>query len=243
MEKRKQNAKKVTVIAAVILMFSLVIGMGAFTYAKYVSTQETGNQNATAAKWGIVISADASSMFGTDYTKGDGANANATVVAGGAGVAVKATSTAKIVAPGTEGSLTVTVNGTAEVLSKLTFESTADWTDISVKENDTVYNPIKWTLKKGDTAVTGAENVTLVVLKDKLLALTEKYDAGTSISQKYTISWVWAFEQNNGADTAIGYKSANTIESLAKIDTKYTDFSTTISLAFTVKVEQIQTKD
>ena len=78
MEKRKQNAKKVTVIAAVILMFSLVIGMGAFTYAKYVSTQETGNQNATAAKWGIVISANAS-MFGTDYTKGDGANA--TVVA------------------------------------------------------------------------------------------------------------------------------------------------------------------
>ena len=241
MEKRKQNAKKVTVIAAVILMFSLVIGMGAFTYAKYVSTQETGNQNATAAKWGIVISADAS-MFGTDYTKGDGANA--TVVAGGAGVAVKATSTAKIVAPGTEGSLTVTVNGTAEVLSKLTFESTADWTDISVKENDTVYNPIKWTLKKGDTAVTGAENVTLAVLKTKLLALTEKYDAGTSISQTYTISWVWAFEQNNnGADTAIGYKSANTTESLDKIDSKYTDFSTTISLAFTVKVEQIQTKD
>lgn len=238
MEKRKQNAKKVTVIAAVILMFSLVIGMGAFTYAKYVSTQETGNQNATAAKWGIVISADASSMFGTDYTKGDGANA--TVVAGGAGVAVKATSTAKIVAPGTEGSLTVTVNGTAEVLSKLTFESTADWTDISVKENGTVYNPIKWTLKKGDTAVTGAENVTLDALKTELLALTEKYDAGTSISQTYTISWVWAFEQNNGADTAIGYKSA---ESLAKIDSKYTDFSTTISLAFTVKVEQIQTKD
>ena len=87
MEKRKQNAKKVTVIAAVILMFSLVIGMGAFTYAKYVSTQETGNQNATAAKWGIVISADAS-MFGTDYTKGDGANA--TVVAGGADDAVLA---------------------------------------------------------------------------------------------------------------------------------------------------------
>lgn len=242
MEKRKQNAKKVTVIAAVILMFSLVIGMGAFTYAKYVSTQETGNQNATAAKWGIVISADASSMFGTAYTKGDGANA--TVVAGGAGVAVKATSTAKIVAPGTEGSLTVTVNGTAEVLSKLTFESTTGWTDISVKENDTVYNPIKWTLKKGDTAVTGAENVTLAVLKTKLSALTEKYDAGTSISQTYTISWVWAFEQNNGADTAIGYKSANTTESLAKIDdSKYTDFSTTISLAFTVKVEQIQTKD
>ena len=241
MEKRKQNAKKVTVIAAVILMFSLVIGMGAFTYAKYVSTQETGNQNATAAKWGIVISANASSMFGTDYIKGKGANA--TVVAGGADVAVKATSTAKIVAPGTEGSLTVTVNGTAEVLSKLTFESTADWTDISVKENDTVYNPIKWTLKKGDTAVTGAENVTLVVLKNKLLALTEKYDAGTSISQTYTISWVWAFEQNNGADTAIGYKSANTTESLAKIDSKYTDLSTKISLAFTVKVEQIQTKD
>jgi hypothetical protein len=75
------------------------------------------------------------------------------------------------------------------------------------------------------------------------LALTEKYDAGTSISQTYTISWVWAFEQNNGADTAIGYKSANTTESLAKIDSKYKDFSTTISLAFTVKVEQIQTKD
>ena len=129
------------------------------------------------------------------------------------------------------------------MLSKLTFESTADWTDISVKENDTVYNPIKWTLKKGDTAVTGAENVTLAVLKTKLLALTEKYDAGTSISQMYTISWVWAFEQNNGADTAIGYKSANTAESLDKIDSKYTDFSTTISLAFTVKVEQIQTKD
>ena len=64
--------KKFLVIIATVLMACLVVGMGAMTYSRYISTTELPAQSATAAKWGYVITADASNLFGSDYKVAEG---------------------------------------------------------------------------------------------------------------------------------------------------------------------------
>jgi hypothetical protein len=58
--------KKSLVFVATALMLCLVVGMGAFTFAKYITSGNT-NQKATAAKWGFVVNVDADNLFGTKY--------------------------------------------------------------------------------------------------------------------------------------------------------------------------------
>ena len=56
--------KKHLTIVAVVLMVALVVGMGAMTYARYISSYDSGEQIATAAKWGFVVNADTTNLFG-----------------------------------------------------------------------------------------------------------------------------------------------------------------------------------
>ena len=94
----KKN-KKLLAIIAVVLMIGLVAGMGAMTYARYISTVTTAPNQATAAKWGFVVNVDASNLFSTDYVK-DGNYSKPTTT--GHGVAIKAAN--QSLAPGSTGS-------------------------------------------------------------------------------------------------------------------------------------------
>ena len=50
---KSRKNKKMLVAVAMILMIALVAGMGAMTYSKYITSGTTGEQTATAAKWGF----------------------------------------------------------------------------------------------------------------------------------------------------------------------------------------------
>lgn len=245
MEKSRKS-KKALIIVAIALMAALVVGMGAMTYSKYITTGAS-SATATAAKWGFVVTANAQDLFGSDYTKN---GATATKVASG-GVAVSASESGLTLAPGTSGSMNITVNGTAEVLAQLTFAiSQTSLIGIDYTEGEDYY-PIKWTLKKNGVAVDGASNASFADLASEVANQSSKIAIGGSLSDTYTIEWVWALDDNNDAkDTLIGMQAH--YESLEDGDDK-TNYETilngvkgeatvesTLSFTLSVTVKQIQ---
>lgn len=243
-ERKNNRSKAGIIIVAMLLMVALVVGMGAMTYSRYI-TSETTSQNATAAKWGFVLNVNANNLFGTDYTKASGKTyAEVVKTSEEIGVAVDAES--KAVAPGTTGSMTIGISGTAEVKAKLTISfvkpDSLSGSEESVKEihYGTDYYPVKWTLNDGTTDVAKGK------LSDIQSYLTNSsaniINAGTVFDEtnkkEYTLSWEWAFDGegvDNAKDTAIG-KKAN--------DSDYTENGVEIepqmSFKIVVSVEQIQ---
>lgn len=244
MNSKFNNKKKMLLIASIVLMLTMVVGMGAFTFAKYVTTH-TADDQAKTAQWGFVITADASDLFGKDYTL-SGTGTSATVVPTGSGVAVKATGTGNVVAPGTTGSMSFSISGKAEVLAKVSLAKAATTKDIYL---DTYY-PVKWTITE---SVSGTSVCTDAKLSKALTALESKVDEigsiapGTEVNKTYVISWAWAFDSGNNQwnqwDTVLGLlaggKTVEQINDIYKENTVTTgNYSTSIDFGFTVTVEQ-----
>lgn len=237
-EKRKNNSKKFMAVIAIVIMLGLIIGMGAITYSKYVTSADAGSQTATAAKWGYVITADASKVFGKNYTKESGDLA--TIVTEN-GVAVKASGDNNVVAPGTTGSMTFTISGSAEVKAKLKFAG-----DITNEISLGDYKPIKWTLKVGDSVE--ASSFTDIVAFAKDLADSD----GTIDGEEFTISWKWEFDgvDVDIKDSIIGYKAQGKtyaeVEAIYGADAlsgictseQYDSISTEITFSLSASIEQ-----
>lgn len=215
MKTNDKKMKKSILAICIGLMIALVCGMGAMTYSKYVTTENKGTQQATAAKWGFVMTVNTDNLFGKNYTKGE--DTTATVVTEN-GVAVKTSGDTNVVAPGTSGSMTIQVSGSAEVCAKLTIamENTSDiYYD--------GYYPIKWMYNSN----------TYNNLADLSTALNEEAEikAGESVTRDITISWTWDFSGDDEKDTFIGLNSGKKVDKL----------STTLKFDLSVTVEQIQT--
>ncbi len=246
--------KKLLAIISVVLMLGLVLGMGAFTYSKYVTSETIGNQTATAAKWGYVITVDAENLFGNEY-KIDNNNNNTTTTVNGTGdVVVKADSSAsKVVAPGTSGSMTINISGSAEVLAKLSFSGNAT-SEISLGD----YKPIKWKVTKSKNENTSTDVYTGDYFNDLINKISDessndgiKLEINEQVNITYTISWEWSFEDSNIdnkniKDTAIGYKANDKAyndikDNISEVgETEYSGITTELSFSLTVSIEQIQ---
>ncbi len=202
MEERKSNKKtRGIIIAAMVLLLVAILCLCGTTFAKYITSTSVPTQQATVAKWGFVVSANADNLFGTEYKNGT------KVAAGTTGVDVKSsvkltetgTELRNVVAPGTSGSMKFHVTGSAEVQAALDLAMT-NVKEIALKSDETtvVYNPVKWTLKTGDSetnlsATTDTTNKTLA----ELVAAVKKettYAPGTPVNLYYELSWNWAIE-------------------------------------------------
>lgn len=224
---KKDNRKSVFVIALLLLLVA-VIGFGGYTLSKYVTKKsETGS--ASVAKWGYTITADASGLFGKDYKF---AATNSTVTNDTTGLTVSANNTDRTnrVAPGTTGSMTFSVKGTAEVLAQLTISMT-DVQDVKLvykKGTDgaeTEYAPVKWTLKKNDTVVkvklnesdlaeTDLSGVSLAAIQKGLATVSTITPNATEINDTYTISWVWDFENKTEGATSEQKEETDSLDTL-----------------------------
>lgn len=243
---KKDNRKSILVIGLLLLLVA-VIGFGGYTLSKYVTKKTVSEKDVTVAKWGFTVETkDADKLFGSKYSAGK-------VTDGDTALTVKAENA--VVAPGTSGSMTFTIGGKAEVKAKLAVEVKADYTDVSLKytkgdsATQEVYNPVKWTLKKGDAVL--VDGKTLADVATALAEINETVEAGAKIAAEgtYTLSWVWAFENNaNGdsdnLDTMLGILSNGTTFTDNKYVTEeatYTkvEANTTISFEFVIKVEQV----
>ena len=242
--KKMMKNKKLVMILAMVLMVTLVIGMGAMTYARYVSSYEVPTHSATAAKWGFVVGVETADLFATEYDEADD-DTYATVDETG-NIVVKASSTANIVAPGTTGYLLIETEGVAEVKAKMTIDITVAKT-IS---DGAGYNPIQWALVKSGTAPVDGDWTT-VAAGGKITKVFD-LDAGTQAPGNYELHWRWAFTtstENDQKDTAIGMKSKDATVSAATVatatgmtidDEALAKYTTAIEFSGTVKVEQVQ---
>lgn len=245
---KKDNRKSIFVIGLLLLLVA-VIGFGGYTLSKYV-TKKNASGKASVAKWGFKVSADASNLLGKEY-KYNGANST---VNGDQGITVKAkTSEGNIVAPGTAGSMTFTIDGTAEVKAAIEVKMnvTSDVvlkykTTAAPEETALVYNPVKWALKKtvGATTTTVVENQTLAQLRDELAKLNATVEAGADYANAatYTIEWAWAFEVDeatNRLDTFLG-KIAHDKDATDDTYTKQDGTSTTFEFTLDISVTQVK---
>lgn len=240
------------------MLLALVGCVGGLTYSKYVSSKSIPSTQATVAKWGYVITANSTNLFGTKYVKGDADN-TAKVASEGTGVIVSATAGNNVIAPGATGSLTLSVKGTAEVAAKLNI-ALAVTSDITLKdgteESAKVYSPVKWTLKNNGTPEVTDGTLTDVITK--LNKTNEAINAGTKLDYDYELTYSWPFDGSktntdlkanasdttgitaDTADTILGLKAAGT--TLTDTDYAYAqdwDASTTLSLSLTASVEQV----
>lgn len=247
---KKDNRKSVFVIALLLLLVA-VIGFGGYTLSKYVTKKsETGS--ASVAKWGYNIDVKAEKLFGTDYKFETN---NSTVTTAGAGVTVKSSDVNNRVAPGTTGFMTFEVTGKAEVLSQIKISiADTDFSDVVLKytegKDTTVktYAPVKWTLKKGDETL--VDGKTLADVKTALGNLYKTSTAvNTEINDKYTLSWVWAFEtgedndqkaENNHLDTLLGMIANNDTVTANEGYKKAEGTSTAIKFTLDISVVQLQ---
>lgn len=215
---KKDNRKSVFVIALLLLLVA-VIGFGGYTLSKYV-TKKSESGSASVAKWGYTIEAKADKLFGTKYTFD---NKNSVVTDSNAKLTVAA-SDAKTnkVAPGTTGSMTFTIGGNAEVLAQLSISMT-DVQDVKLvykKGTDgaeTEYTPVKWTLKKEGVAadlVKGSLADIAKYFKDNATNLTVKPGENAAINGKYTISWVWEFENKTEGATSEQKEETDSLDTL-----------------------------
>lgn len=246
---KKDNRKSIFVIGLLLLLVA-VIGFGGYTLSKYVTEKkETGS--ASVAKWGFTVKADATNLFGAKYKYDTAKNSSVATTEDTATFTVKADDDTNRVAPGTTGSMTFIIGGTAEVKAKVEIALT-DNKDIVLeyKKGETAgtYNPVKWTLKKDGANI--VENTTLEKIADELnkAVYDETINPGATYTNAgtYTIEWVWAFDGTTAnpdadkLDTLLGWKASG-----ATIPDDYgftveTGTNTTIGFTLNISITQEQ---
>ena len=246
---QKRSNLKSFIIIGLLLLLVAVIGFGGYTLSKYLTSKsETGTAN--VAKWGFTIKTDASKLFGTEY-KWDETSGNS-ITTGEGSLTVKANTAEpqyNVVAPGTSGSMTFSINGSAEVLAQINIEI-SDNKDVVLNYTkdgtNASYNPIIWTVKKGETVLNTTDK-TLKGVADALKT-SSKIEAGQSVSDTYTIEWAWAFETgetdetkalNNTLDTALGVIANNGTNEVEGFTFDTSKSSAAISFTLNISVTQL----
>ena len=203
--KKNRTMKVAALLLALTLMTSCFVGG---TFAKYTTTGGAANETARVAKWGVEITAEGG-LFSKTYMDVNNGN-----IAGIANLSVSSSDSMSVVAPGTknEEGLTFTLTGTPEVKVDVDIEVTA--TDIVVPKDAVTaltedYYPVVFTLKNG----AGEELVKgkLSEVETFLEGLSDSYEAETNLAKIgnntdgiYVLTWEWAFENNDAADTYLG---------------------------------------
>lgn len=223
---KKDNRKSIFVIGLLLLLVA-VIGFGGYTLSKYVTEKkETGH--ASVAKWGFTVETKTADLFGANYKFDNTKNSSVvTTDDTAAALTVKASDTENRVAPGTSGSMTFTIKGSAEVKAKVEINMTVN-KDVVLKYTVGAtaaqeYKPVKWTLKKDNAVVNdkdGAalQDVTLAKIAAELNTYGATVDANGTYAHagSYTIEWAWDFDAsgagtNDALDTLLGWKASNTV--------------------------------
>lgn len=210
---KKDNRKSIFVIGLLLLLVA-VIGFGGYTLSKYV-TKKDASGSASVAKWGFTVTSETNNLFGKNYKYDTAKNSSVVTDDTTATLTVKASDTENRVAPGTSGSMTFTIAGTAEVKAKVAINMTVN-KDVVLKYTvgeaaAEEYKPVKWTLKKNNANVDGAVGVDLATIKTKLDTEADYAAGGAAINDVYTIEWAWAYESGKDElDTLLGWKASNT---------------------------------
>ena len=197
---------KILRLASVMLMLCLITTCAiSGTFAKY-TTNDTGSDSARVAKWGVTVELSGASLFSNTY------NSNKVV----------GTSSAKVVAPGTSGTLAgITISGQPEVATTVSVSGSITFTGWTVSGSE--YCPIVVTVDGVNYQVgTGSDTATekyfadVDALEAALVTaignLSASFNAGDTLSGtgiNSMISWSWGNEVDNTKDTVLGDLAAD----------------------------------
>ena len=217
--------KNIAMRVAAILFILTMISTCAFstTFAKYV-TSDSATDTARVAKWGVTVTGTDDSMFEVEYAKTDA------LFGGTLSVQSSANPKDNIVAPGTSGNVnSISITGTPEVAVEVKFVVTID-KEIKLAAGDYLdyttggsttdtfnladeYYPVLFTLVKVKDGVntTLVTNGKLSEIKTELEDETAMYDPNTNLDVTYNISWTWAFNGNDKADTYLGWENISQV--------------------------------
>lgn len=155
-------------------------------------------------------------LFKADYKNADGV------------VTVKSADGSKVIAPGTEGSYTFSLQNTSDAAADYKI-----WVEAELSSNMTGV-PIETRMSSENGWLLGGKNTWAQAEALNGVATSETIDAGRTA--EYTIYWQWPFEQgNDAADT--GYANA---EASADQEMSYTVTIYTLTAAATESVDQNQ---
>lgn len=212
---KSKNGKRLALILIAILLL-VAIAFGAYTYSRYV-TRDSGNGEATVAKWGYEVKigdadndyAANNNGFAQNYEVQEGSS-NATAAENNTNAVIaRISSTGNIVAPGAAGAVSFTVSGTGEVSAELVAAiSATSQISITVQRaggsEQITYVPMVYTLTQKDVEeplVTGTLGAVSNYLNDGSAGGQEvlgQFNPGTIKSApEYTLSWEWAFIGEN----------------------------------------------
>lgn len=243
-------------VASVLLVLTLLSTCAiSGTFAKY-TTSGTDTDTARVAKWGVLIGMDADT-FGRGYaaaTTDTKITENTGTVWADAKVDVVAPGTKGDFYFSITGKPEVTTNVQIDLESssaiKLDAGTYTDYTKANATETfeATEYMPIMWTLKQSKTAtaptdwstvtaVSGCENVSLATIatilnatSNSAIAVSETDDLYLTYGY-YQLSWVWAFDGNEQADTYLGQSAAS--------DTALTGTTLNETFSLTISATQV----
>lgn len=199
MRKNKMMRLASALLIAVLLTTCAISG----TFAKYTTTG-TGTDSATVAKWGVKITANGATFANTYATNDES-------VVGTIANSVIGGSSAKVIAPGTSGTMVAaTISGTPEVAVKVTYKATVTLTGWTVN-TDTYYCPLEITVGTGEDAHTykGTSYESAAKFKEAIETAingySDEYAPNTNLGTiTVPVSWKWAFEGNDDVkDTAL----------------------------------------
>ncbi len=231
MNKSESKKGKKIALVAVFVMLIFVFAFGGYSFAKY-TTKGTGTDSASVAAWGIKVTANNTGNFKTQYASDDGT------------LQVSASDNTKVVAPGTSGSMTLAISGSAEVAVgvKMEFSVTED---IFAKYGTEEYHPLKFKL-----SVTGEDEAraegSLDEIKNYVTGLGPGYNIGTyGVSYNfddapvvYTLSWEWAFFTD--ADTDILDTAIAANDTTAEVDEgAVSEINQEVAFTWALTVDQI----
>ena len=245
MEKSASKKFRPLIITLMVALVAVVVGMGGFTFAKYFSSTGAKSNQATVAKWGFVLNANATNLFDDKY-KGTGLATTEGTTQNGTVVVAANTEGSNVVAPGTTGSMTFSISGTAEVMSKLTITAESSSDVILKTSGESDYVPLKWTLSKGGQVVDGCQNLTLTAMVAKINELDDQDQQVAPNTQltcagDYTLTWEWAFSTDTATDakdTLLGRSIADTLSD--DEETTHDGTTTSVQFSITISIEQIQ---
>lgn len=199
-EKSEKGKRLALILIAIFLIAAIAIG--AYTYSRYVSSQN-GAGSAQVGMWGFTVSVkDGESDVDNAFSQMYGTDGTATDSADNAVIATVTNNENSIVAPGAKGSIVIEASGIAEVNAKITMAlSKTNDVFINISNGDTtlVYSPIVFTLTD-NTAEPDAAVVASGTIADIAAYFTTNYSgveikAGTAMEAvNYTLSWEWAYE-------------------------------------------------
>ena len=200
-----KKSRSMRLASALLVLTLLSTCMISGTFAKYVTSIDEVSDSARVAKWGVT-----GSITGEAFLDSYDLN---TAVDGEFTLAVKSSTTDKVVAPGTTGTFTgVALTGTPEVAVRVETDATLTLSGWEV--DGAYYCPIVITVNGTNLSGLSYDSADEfeAAVKTAIAAANADYAPNTNledIDELYgNYTWTWAFDGDDVKDTALGDAAA-----------------------------------